>query len=98
VTIGIMIGEKDCWGKGYGSDAITTLLRYCFEELGMRRVDLITDSENHRAQHAYKKCGFRVEGLMRQYRTKNGRIIDDVMMSILSSDWFSLHPPEGRGA
>ncbi len=97
-TIGIMIGEKDCWGKGYGSAAITTLLRYCFEELGMRRVDLITDSENHRAQRAYKKCGFRVEGLMRQYRTKNGRIIDDVMMAILSSDWFSMHPPKGRGA
>jgi len=96
-TIGIMIGEKDCWGKGYGSDAIITVLRYCFEELGMRRVDLITDSENYRAQKAYKKCGFQVEGVMRQSRTKNGRTVDDLMMSILSTDWFAKRPPKGPG-
>ena len=96
-TVGIMIGEKECWGKGYGSDAITTLLRYCFEELGMRRVELITDSDNHRAQKAYRKCGFQVEGLLRQYRTKNGRTVDDVMMSILSTEWFAMHPPERPG-
>ncbi|MCX6650322.1 MAG: GNAT family protein [Methanomassiliicoccales archaeon] len=91
-TMGILIGEKDYWSKGYGSDAITTLLRYCFEELGMRRVDLITDSENLRAQKAYKKCGFVVEGTMRQYRTKNGRNVDDLMLSILSKEWFAMHP------
>ncbi|MCG7845314.1 MAG: GNAT family N-acetyltransferase [Methanomassiliicoccales archaeon] len=93
-SMGIMIGEKDHWGKGYGSDAITTLLRYCFEELGMRRVELFTDSDNHRAQVAYKKCGFREEGVMRQYRSKNGRVVDDVLMSILSDEWFAVHPPK----
>lgn len=93
-TIGIMIGEKDQWGKGYGSDAITTLLRYCFEELGMRRVDLFTDSDNHRAQAAYRKCGFQVEGIMRQYRSKNGRVVDDVLMSMISTEWFAAHPPK----
>ncbi|OPX61865.1 MAG: putative acetyltransferase YhhY [Methanomassiliicoccales archaeon PtaB.Bin134] len=93
-SIGIMIGEKDHWNRGYGSDAVNTLLRYCFEELGMRRVELITDSDNHRAQKAYAKCGFKVEGVMRQYRTKNGRLVDDVMMAILSTDWFGLHPPK----
>jgi RimJ/RimL family protein N-acetyltransferase len=97
-TLGILIGEKDYWSKGYGSDAITTLLRYCFEELGLRRVDLITDLENLRAQKAYKKCGFVVEGLMRQYRTKNGRNVDDLMLSILSSEWFAMHPQKRPGA
>jgi len=94
-NIGIMIGEKEYWGKGYGSDAIVTLLRYCFEELGMRRVELITDVENHRAQKAYRKCGFKDEGVMRQYRTKNGRSVDDLMMAILSTEWFASHPPGG---
>lgn len=92
-TIGIMIGEKELWGKGYGTDAIMTLLRYCFEELGIRRVELITDSENLRAQRAYQKCGFKVEGVMRQYRCKDGRAVDDVIMSILSSEWFASNPP-----
>ncbi len=94
-TIGIMIGEKEYWGKGYGSDALTTLLRYCFEELGMRRVDLITDVDNHRALRAYRKCGFKEEGVLRQYRTKNGRAVDCVMMAVLAMDWFVLHPPRG---
>jgi len=91
-TIGIMIGEKDHWGKGYGSDAVTTLLRYSFEELGMRRVELFTDMENVRARKAYLKCGFQEEGVIRQNRSKNGRVVDDVLMSILSTEWFAKHP------
>jgi RimJ/RimL family protein N-acetyltransferase len=96
-SMGIMIGEKEYWGKGYGTDAITTLLRYSFEELGMRRVDLVTDSDNVRAQKAYCKCGFREEGVLRQSRSKNGRVVDDVLMSILSTEWFARHPPKRRG-
>jgi RimJ/RimL family protein N-acetyltransferase len=92
-SMGIMIGEKEYWGKGYGSDAIITLLRYAFEELGMRRVDLFTDLDNVRARRTYQKCGFREEGVMRQFRSKNGRVVDEVLMSILSSEWFTAHPP-----
>ncbi len=91
-NMGIMIGEKEYWGKGYGSDAIITMLRYCFEELGMRRVELFTDTDNVRARRAYQKCGFKDEGVMRQYRPKKGRVVDEVLMSILSTEWFAMHP------
>ena len=91
-TLGIMIGEKDHWNKGFGSDAITTVLRYLFEELGMRRVQLFTDLDNLRAQKAYKKCGFREEGVMRQYRTKDGLPVDEMFLAILADDWFATHP------
>jgi RimJ/RimL family protein N-acetyltransferase len=87
--IGIMIGEKECWSRGFGTDAITTLLRYMFGELNLNRVSLFTDANNKRALRCYEKCGFRKEGVLRQYRFKRGKYVDDVQMSILRDDWSS---------
>ncbi|MBI0583094.1 MAG: GNAT family N-acetyltransferase [Methanomassiliicoccus sp.] len=85
--IGIMIGEKDAWSQGYGTDAITVLLRYLFEELNLNRVGLYTDATNLRALRCYEKCGFVREGVVRQHRFSNGRYIDSVQMSVLRQDW-----------
>lgn len=87
VLFGIMIGEKEYWSKGYGTDAIETLLRYVFEEMNMNKVYLIADERNARALHCYEKIGFRKEGLLRQNRYKNGRYSDDVEMSMLQEEW-----------
>jgi RimJ/RimL family protein N-acetyltransferase len=88
--IGVMIGEKDYWSKGYGTEAINLLLEYMFEELNLERIGLYCDEANLRAQRSYQKCGFRVEGKLRHYLFKNGEFIDDVMMSILRSDWEEM--------
>ena len=56
--LGIVIGDREFWGKGYGSDAVETLLRYSFEELGIRRISLHTLEWNIRAQECFEKCGF----------------------------------------
>lgn len=56
--IGILIGEKGLWGKGYGQDALVTLLRYLFEEVGLRRVRLRTLYKNLRARRCFSRCGF----------------------------------------
>jgi len=48
-TFGIMIGDKDCWNRGYGTDATLTLLRFAFEEMNVRRVMLHVDERNARA-------------------------------------------------
>ncbi|MDD1768201.1 MAG: GNAT family N-acetyltransferase [Methanomassiliicoccales archaeon] len=87
VLFGIMIGEKEYWNKGYGTDAIETLLRYVFEEMNMNKVYLIADEGNARALRCYEKIGFRKEGLLRQNRYKNGRYSDDVEMSMLQEEW-----------
>jgi RimJ/RimL family protein N-acetyltransferase len=91
--IGVMIGEKEYWSKGYGTEAINLLLRYMFEELNLERIGLYCDEENLRAQRSYQKCGFRVEGKLRHYLFKNGQFIDDIMMSILRSDWEEMNRP-----
>lgn len=56
--LGIVLGEKDCWGKGYGPEALRLLLSYAFRDLGLRRVVLHVHRRNHRAIRAYKKVGF----------------------------------------
>jgi len=56
--IGIMIGERDCWDMGYGTDAVATLVDYIFHETGLQRICLKTLDWNRRAQRCFFKCGF----------------------------------------
>ncbi|MFQ5933625.1 MAG: GNAT family N-acetyltransferase [Dehalococcoidia bacterium] len=58
VEVGIMIGDKAYWGRGYGADAVMTLLDYLFTEEKMKRVYLHTLEWNERAQRSFEKCGF----------------------------------------
>jgi RimJ/RimL family protein N-acetyltransferase len=85
--IGILIGEKDYWSQGYGTDAITLLLGFMFDEMNLERVWLFCDAENRRAQRCYENCGFRQEGVFRHNRLRSGEFTDDVVMSILKDEW-----------
>jgi RimJ/RimL family protein N-acetyltransferase len=85
--LGISIGEKDYWSRGFGTDAIRELLRYAFAELDLRRVELITDIDNPRAVRCYGKCGFVQEGVLRAYRLRYGQPLDMIIMSVLREDW-----------
>lgn len=57
--LGITIGDRDYWSKGYGSDATRTMVAYLFEQRGLERIYLHTLTWNHRAQAAFEKAGFR---------------------------------------
>jgi RimJ/RimL family protein N-acetyltransferase len=89
--MGIMIGEKDCWSKGYGTDAIITLLRFAFGEMGLHRVELQVYADNLRGIACYKKCGFSEEVRMRRYRYRNGEWIDALTMGVLRDEFAVLH-------
>ncbi|GAH69362.1 unnamed protein product [marine sediment metagenome] len=56
--LGIMIGNRDCWDKGYGADAVTTLVNYIFHQTNLKRLHLKTLDSNSRAQKCFQKCGF----------------------------------------
>ena len=84
--LGISIGEKEYWGRGYGTDAIHTLLRRVFGGMGLRRVQLITDEDNGRGIRCYEKCGFVREGLLRAHRLRYGQPINMVLMGVLAGD------------
>jgi RimJ/RimL family protein N-acetyltransferase len=64
--IGITIGERDCWSRGYGTDAVSTLVSHIFRATGFRRIYLKTLEWNGRAQRAFEKAGFRVCGRSRR--------------------------------
>ena len=64
--VGIMIGDKDYWGHGYGADAVRILTRYLFNVEGLRTVYLHTLEWNVRAQRSFEKCGFMARDKVRR--------------------------------
>jgi diamine N-acetyltransferase len=85
--LAISIGEKECWSRGYGTDAIRTVLRHAFQDLVLRRVDLHTDADNARGIRCYEKCGFVLEAVMRERRLRFGQPLDMVLMAVLRHEW-----------
>jgi RimJ/RimL family protein N-acetyltransferase len=86
-SVGILIGEKDCWGQGYGTDAMRTMLCFAFEEMNLHRIELDVYAFNERARASYRKCGFIDEVCKRQERFHEGRFIDVITMGILRHEW-----------
>ena len=87
--LGIGIGERDAWGKGYGTDAVRVMLRYVFTELNLRRVTLGVFAYNPRAIRAYEKAGFKQEGRLRQYLLRDSQRHDILIMGALGEEWLS---------
>ncbi len=93
--LSIRIGEKTHWSRGYGGDAIRTLLRFAFEEVGLRRVTLIADADNARGIACYERCGFRHEGVLRAHRLRHGRPLDMVTMAVLREELTAHEGDDG---
>ncbi len=90
VELGIMIGDKTVWDKGYGTEAVTLLLKHAFETLNLNRVYLRVFSSNARARRSYEKVGFVPEGTLRSAFFRNGNYTDVHIMSVLRSEWDAI--------
>lgn len=88
--VGIGIGDRDSWSKGFGTDAMKLALRYAFLELGLQRVSLTLHEYNSRAQRSYEKAGFRLEGRTRREMMREGRRTDVLWMGVLREEWLEL--------
>ncbi len=86
--VGIGIGERDFWSKGYGTDMMKICLRYAFLELGVERVSLGVFEYNPRALRSYEKAGFRLEGRTRKDTLRDGTRYDSWWMGILREEWL----------
>ena len=100
-VVGIMIGEPDARGRGYGTEAMRLLLDYAFTVLGMHSVMLTVFEYNFAGRRCYEKVGFREIGRRRESRWYNGRFWDEISMDILTSEFVSpvlrrLLEPEGQ--
>lgn len=94
-VLGIAIGDKAYWSKGYGTDAMRTLVRFGFEEMNLNRIELTVDARNERAQACYRKCGFVEEVRLRQAAYAEGAYHDGLWMGILRDEWLARQQPAG---
>jgi len=85
--LGIVIGDKSQWGKGYAQDATRTLLALAFGEMNLNRVYLRVFAEHEAAINAYRKCGFVEEGRLREEIYADGRYHDMLVMAILRREF-----------
>ena len=83
----ITIGEKDTWGRGFGTDATRLMLEHAFTRLGLHRVALSVFAFNERAIRSYRKAGFVTEGRAREAIWRDGRYWDELTMSVLEAEW-----------
>jgi RimJ/RimL family protein N-acetyltransferase len=90
-TLGIIVA-KPFWGGGYAMDALEVLLKFLFEELGLRVVRLWTHSGNLRAVGSAKKLGFTLSYRQREAIFKNGQLFDNIGMDLLRDEYYAQHP------
>ena len=88
--MGIAIGARDYWNRGYGTDAVQTLCAFGFYSLNLNRICLRVFADNTRAIRCYQKVGFREEGRLRQDNFNNGAYRDTFIMGLLRDDWAQL--------
>lgn len=81
---GILIADDNSRGKGYGTKCTSTMVNYAFKVLGMHKVTAEVLSENIASLAMFKKCGFLVDGCLRDDVYKNNRYYDVLCMSILN--------------
>ena len=87
---GALIGEKDCWGKGYGTEAKMLLLHWAFTELNLRKITSSVIAFNKRSQRYLKKTGYVVEGVQKKQNFVHNRYCDCLLMAVFKRDFMPL--------
>jgi RimJ/RimL family protein N-acetyltransferase len=82
----VCLGEKDVWGRGYGTEAVRAALAHAFGQLGMREVYLRVAAWNLRAIRSYRKCGFAPEGRLPAGRRRAHGADDLILMTARAGD------------
>lgn len=84
--VSLVIGEKDCWGRGYATEAIRLITRYGFERLGLLKIEAGVYAPNQGSTKAFLKAGYRHEGLERRKFQCGSRRVDGVRLGCLQGE------------
>lgn len=85
--IGLVIGEKHLWGRGYGAEALRRAVDYCFEELSMNRIGAEVYATNPRSVRMLERVGFKREGVLRESVLKGDGFVDEYAYGLLRREW-----------
>ncbi len=92
----IIIGDKNYWGKGYGTELTELITFYGFDRLNLNRVYLGVTSENAGACKAYEKAGYVYEGTLKDDIYRNSSYYDSIRMAILREDYYKKYYPKHK--
>ncbi len=87
VHIGYCIGKK-WWNKGITSEALSVLIKFFFEKVGVNRIEARHDPNNQNSGKVMTRCGMKYEGLLRQADRNNQGIVDTIYYGIVAEDYF----------
>lgn len=96
--LAIVIGEKDCWGKGYSKEAARALVQHGFSTMNLNRISCNTPSENMPMRKLAETLGMQQEGLRRQVLFKGSRFLDMVEYGLLRTEYPALVSPQGQAS
>jgi RimJ/RimL family protein N-acetyltransferase len=85
--LGIVIGDKNFWDQGFGTDAVQTLLDFAFGTINVHKVHLRVFTFNRRAIQVYERVGFVEEGRLREQHYHDGAYHDVLLMGVLRGEW-----------
>jgi len=83
-NLGIMIGDKSYWGKGYGTEATKLMVSYAFNRLNLHKLWLGVYAGHKAAIRIYEKAGFVEEGCLKQEFYRNGKYHDTTIMGLIN--------------
>lgn len=86
---GILMGDRNNWGKGYAKEASKSVISYCFESLNLRKITLGVIKDNVAAVKLYESLGFEVEGSYRMHGIYGGKYCDAIRMAL-----FNMNDPD----
>jgi RimJ/RimL family protein N-acetyltransferase len=87
---GTSIGNKEYWGKGYGTEAKMLLLEFAFNELNLRKIYSDVIGYNERSLKYAKKCGYVEEARLPEHYFRKGKYWDKVILAVYSKEWQEL--------
>lgn len=94
----IVIGEADCWGRGYAQEAAGVLMRHGFVALNLNRIHCGTPADHLPMRKLAEALGMQQEGLRRQALYKEGRYLDVVEYGLLRAEYMTLVDSQGRSS
>jgi UDP-4-amino-4,6-dideoxy-N-acetyl-beta-L-altrosamine N-acetyltransferase len=89
--LSIMIGEKDRWDKGIGTESMHILLSYAFYCLNLRKIYLEVLNFNEKAKKFYEEIGFEIEGRLKKHIYLGNNYYDVIIMALFKDNYYANH-------
>lgn len=83
----ILIGNRDYWNNGYGTEAMHLLLDYAFNYKNLRRLEAVVLEDNIGSRKMHEKLGYKKEGILRQSVYKNGQYKNQILFALLKTEY-----------